>query len=165
MKKTIAKIFIGMALLFVGIIGFSRNDEAYAAEPVYQVYNPGNGDRLYTTSLSEQSSLVSVGWHKQGIAFYGLDSGSSVIRLYNPNNGMHYYTIYQTEKNQLVQAGWRHEGVAFYANYSDQATPSSTRIYNLYQPTTGAYYYTASYAEAVTLSGIGWRNQGVAFAV
>lgn len=40
--------------------------------PVYRLYNPNNGDHVFTTSASEKDSLVGLGWSNEEIAFFAI---------------------------------------------------------------------------------------------
>lgn len=43
--------------------------------PVYRLYNPGNGDHLFTTSETERDDLELHGWSPEGIAFFAVRKG------------------------------------------------------------------------------------------
>lgn len=60
-------IFFGLTMLF--LILFSGS--ALAAEkPVYRLYNPNNGEHLYTTDANEKETLYrSHGWGYEGIGW------------------------------------------------------------------------------------------------
>lgn len=40
--------------------------------PVYRVYNPNNGDHLFTVNENEKGWLVTVGWINEGVRFYAI---------------------------------------------------------------------------------------------
>ena len=51
-----------------GTIGFIYNSERCGAIPLYRVYNPGNNDHFYTTSLPERDNAIAMyGYQDQGI--------------------------------------------------------------------------------------------------
>ena len=39
---------------------------------MYRLYNPYSGDHHYTTSREERDMLVALGWHDEGIGWYGI---------------------------------------------------------------------------------------------
>jgi hypothetical protein len=41
--------------------------------PVYRLYNPNDGRHHFTTSATEKSSLISIGWNDEGIGFYAVE--------------------------------------------------------------------------------------------
>ena len=61
---------------------------------VYRVYNPYNGEHLYTTNYEEFKVITKNGWDDEGIAFMSesKEKGQAVYRVYNPNSGLHHYT-------------------------------------------------------------------------
>ena len=82
--------------------------------PIYRLYNPSNGDHLYTAEYGEADALVNDGWVYEGVPFFVTGNGYGVYRLYNPNSGEHLYTADVNEAQQLQDQGWTREGVAFY---------------------------------------------------
>lgn len=130
--------------------------------PLYRVYNPNNGEHLYTLSQSEAQGLIDLGWQDEGIGWYGgKTTGKAVYRLYNQNSGEHFYTLDAGEYENVAQAGWMKEGVAFYA-VEDTEIP----IYRVFNPNSqdaGSHHYTLSSMENTWLISEGWRAEGVAF--
>ena len=127
---------------------------------IYRVYNPNSGLHHYTPNLSESQSLISIGWHDEGIAFNTPSSGTPVYRLYNPNNGAHHYTTSDAETSMLMTNGWQSEGIAW---YSEGKTP----VYRLFNPNAGqksdAHHFTTSLAEKNNLLSLGWLDEGIAW--
>ena len=83
-------------------------------EPVFRLYNPYNGEHLYTTSENEASFLASLGWKREGTAWRS--SGTkNVLREFNPyaTVGTHNYTLSSVEDENLGSIGWRREGIAW----------------------------------------------------
>lgn len=88
--------------------------------PVYRLLNPNNGDHHYTTDKNEYTTLQTLGWKDEGIAFYSADTENEdyilLHRLYNPNAkdaGSHHYTVDSNERDELISQGWTYEGTAW----------------------------------------------------
>ena len=60
--------------------GYAEEGQAFSAQsapyipymPVYSLYNPNNGDFVYTIKASEFSMLYDAGWESRGIVFYAV---------------------------------------------------------------------------------------------
>ena len=132
-----------------------------SGEDVYRLFNPANGEHLFTSNVGEMNFLRSAGWRYEGVAFRAIvHSDVPVYRLYNPYTGDHLFTASGSERTQLVSAGWRDEGVAFYGS-SVYGVPQF-RLYNPYTRV-GSHFYTSSAAERDSLVRAGWRYEGIAF--
>lgn len=132
---------------------------------VYRLYNPNNGDHLFTTSDKEYKELEAVGWEGEGIAWFTPEeSDIPVYRLYNPNTGEHFYTDSEKEYNKVGKAGWKQEGRAFYSlTMTDE---DSQAIYRTFNPNTdgpGSHMFTVSAKEYNNMVRAGWRGEGIAF--
>ena len=125
---------------------------------VFRLYNPGDGNHLYTTGEAERDALVQAGWHDEGIAWTARVGRHAVYRLYNPGNGDHLLTTSFAEAKACVEAGWSYEGVPF------MACDTGTEIFRLYNPYSGQHLYTASSAERDNLCSVGWKAEGSFFA-
>lgn len=55
-----------------GLAFYAKNDNSFPYLPVYALFNPGNGDYIYTINPSEVGSLLGLGWESLGVVFYGL---------------------------------------------------------------------------------------------
>lgn len=124
---------------------------------VYRLYNPNNGDHMYTTSTSERNSLVSIGWKNEGVAWRSPDTGLVVYRMYNPNNGEHMFTISFNEASSMQAAGWIYEGVTF------ASAREGKPVYRLYNPNAGFHFFTTDKSERDSLVNVGWKSEGTAF--
>jgi hypothetical protein len=124
---------------------------------VYRLYNPNNGQHMYTTSTSERDGMVKAGWQSEGVGWTAADTGEVVYRLYNPNTGDHMFTVSYDEAKGLVDAGWTYEG----ANFA--SARSGKEVYRLYNSSTGQHIFTASMDERDGLVDAGWKNEGTAF--
>lgn len=127
--------------------------------PMHRLYNPYNGEHLYTKSLSENDWLVSIGWIAEGIGWTAPSSSNTpVYRLYNPNNGDHHYTVSLPEKDWLVTLGWVYEAIGWYSDDAKQVP-----IYRQFNPnaSVGTHNYTKNKAEDDWLATIGWVQEGI----
>ena len=130
-------------------------------EPVYRLYNPNNGDHVYTTEKAEVNNLESLGWNYEGEEWDAPRTSSSpVYRLYNPNSGEHHYTTSKAERNHLDAVGWNYEGIAWYSD-----TGKSVKVYRIYNPNAYAFnhFYTTSASEKNRLVKLGWNYEGIAW--
>jgi V8-like Glu-specific endopeptidase len=152
----------GVQLTASNINWIQNNVPALKATALYRVYNPNNGEHLYTRNLNEVISLTKVGWNYEGVNSQQPATGNAVYRLYNPNSGEHFYTLSSYERDSLVKAGWRYEQIAF---YSDAA--KHTAIYRLFNPNAKgkqiSHFYTSSSAERDSLVKIGWRYEQISW--
>ncbi|CRH90627.1 Uncharacterised protein [Chlamydia trachomatis] len=82
---------------------------------VYRLYNPRNGEHLYTTDTNERDVLFfDRGWRYEGDGWVAPDQGTPVYRLYNRGLQNHLYTSVLNEVNILISRhGWRQEGIKF----------------------------------------------------
>ncbi|MGM0237519.1 MBG domain-containing protein [Enterococcus sp. AZ103] len=140
-----------------------NSDEEQDRLPVYRVYNPNNGEHLYTLSAEEARWLIDdIGLNDEGISWHaGKTTGKAVYRLYNPNSGEHFYTLDQSEYNGVGSAGWTQEGIAFYT-----AEDTKIPIYRVFNPNSqdaGSHHYTLSTAENTWLLREGWKSEGIGF--
>lgn len=120
---------------------------------IYRLYNPANGDHLYTPSYDEATACHKAGWKYEGIAWIAPASGSLVMRLYNPGDGTHHYTADQDEIRGLQALGWALEGAAFRSG-------GGRPIWRMYNPNGGGHILTASGDEHRALTGLGWACEG-----
>lgn len=79
------------------------------SDAIYLLYNPNNGDHLYTPDFEEAKSCQEAGWEWQGVPFFAWADGTPVYRLYNHWTGEHFYTDSEKERNDLIAKGWRYE--------------------------------------------------------
>lgn len=127
--------------------------------PVFRLYNPNNGEHLFTQLVIESDVLIDAGWSFEGIAWYSPFSGIPVFRLYNPNSGEHFYTIAQNESSFLVSNGWTFEGTVFNSDIQEYRP-----VYRLYNPqaiNAGGHFYTTNASEKETLEKGGWIYEGI----
>lgn len=133
------------------------------------LYNPHNGDHLYTTSLAEYNRLISLEWQGQGldsgfpVASSGAPGSTALYRVYNPNNGEHLLVAHDEAKS-LTAIGWTAETGADgitgtpYCYLPQNGTVPVYRLYNPTQSPSNAdgHYYTPSATEASSLVQAGW---------
>lgn len=122
--------------------------------PVYRAYRADVDDHFLTGSRAEYDSL-SAEYSREGVAFYGVDSGAVVYRIYSPNSRQHHYTVDHSEAQKRVDEGWRAETVTF------AAAREGKPVYRLYNPNTGAHHFTADIAERDMLVDAGWNDEGI----
>lgn len=130
---------------------------------VFRLYNPNNGDHIFTADAKEVYRVTKAGWKYEGCAMKWPEKGDvDVYRLYNPNAGDHLFTTSEAERKNLVTAGWKYEGKAFRA-YSKAADAKAKAVYRLYNKNSGRHILTISDSEHNTLSGLGWHCEGIVF--
>lgn len=120
---------------------------------VYRLYNPNNGDHMYTVDFVEAKTLASAGWSYEGIEWKAPDKGNPVYRLYDVKSGRHLFTDDVEEKKSLIHAGWIYEKIAFFSS-------GSHPIYRLYNPNGGEHVLSAKRKEHNALSAAGWYCEG-----
>jgi beta-N-acetylglucosaminidase len=131
------------------------------ARSMYRLYNPYDGQHLYTSDVNERVVLTSIGWNYEGIGWKAPTASSSpVYRLYNPFSGDHHYTLDYNEYTTLGTIGWNQEGVGWYSD--DAEGMPLYRQFNPYE-TIGTHNYTADAAEDEYLGSIGWWREGIAW--
>ena len=115
---------------YLGSIGWNQegaNYQLYSGEETinsetssqyYRLYNPNSGRHFWTSNVSENSYLGSIGWNQEGINGYlflaTVTNSIPLYRLYNPNSGGHFWTVNEAEYNYLGSIGWNQEGIAGY---------------------------------------------------
>ena len=122
---------------------------------IYRLYNPYNGQHMFTASYDEAQYLCDIGWNDEGVD-WKQGNGGRVYRLYNANNGDHFFTTSLIEVVECVMRGWKLEGIGFKEG-------STTEIYRLFNPNNGEHFYTSSEAEFRNLTKVGWTDEGVGF--
>lgn len=93
-------------------------------QPLYRLYNHGNGDHFYTTSLEQvQIAEASDGYDLEGIAGYVyLSQQPDSLPLYRlDDQGIHFYTTSEQEDQSVEdQPGWDGEGIQCYMASAEQ---------------------------------------------
>lgn len=152
----------GVQLTASNINWIQNNVPALKSTALYRLYNPNNGEHLYTKNLNEVISLTKSGWNYEGVNSQQPATGNAVYRLYNPNSGEHFYTTSVTERDSLVKAGWKYEQIAFYSD-----TAKHTAIYRLFNPNAKgkqiSHFYTSSSAERDSLVKTGWKYEQISW--
>ena len=137
----------------------TENTEA-AKISVYRLYQPSNGEHLYTTDVHEKDVLYEQqGWGYEGIAWYAVNGkGEPVYRLYNANQQNHLYTTDVNEVNVLTNGyGWTKDFNGQPLFYSNGDAPVY-RVYNEAQ--SGMHHLTTDQNEYNTLPQYGWIQEG-----
>lgn len=137
----------------------------FDGQVMYRLYNPYNGEHLYTADTLERDVLDNIGWNYEGIGWIAptYDASTPVYRLNNPFAplGDHHYTTSLVEYEACIEAGWEGEGIAWYSADEETGVP----IYRQYNPfaSSGTHNYTADENERDTLVDLGWKDEGVAW--
>lgn len=118
---------------------------------IYRLYNPNDGDHLYTEFIAEAYACVREGWRYEGVAWIADDEGDPVYRLYV--DGRHIFTANEAEMKAMVLQGAADEGIAFRSS-------GPVEIWRMYNPNTGDHVLTASRDEHDALSKAGWYCEG-----
>ncbi|WP_339101903.1 hypothetical protein [Candidatus Enterococcus clewellii] len=167
--KKVKVLLMGFLMVIAFSVFFSSKAEAdiNGGGPVYRLYNPKNGDHLYTQFESERDHLVRNEWRNETYGktnFYFLSaqmytSRKQAWRLYNPKMDRHMLTTDSSERAHLVKNGWNSESTAMFMVYT-----FGEPIYRMYNPNNPAWVYVRS-AEANNLVRAGWQRQRIEFYV
>ena len=128
---------------------------------VYRMYNPVNGEHLYTTDAHEVDVIFKTqGWGKEGIGWYTAKEGIPVYRLYNPRLGNHLYTSDRNEINIITRTqGWVLDFNGEPVMYASGDIP----IYRLFNPgLQGQHHLTTDFNEYKVIPKWGWQPEGTA---
>ena len=129
--------------------------------PVYRMYNPVNGEHLFTANPQEVEVLYKYqGWGKEGIGWYYTERGTPVYRLYSPKFNNHLYTSNWAEITLITtQQGWVFDFDRRPVMYSN----GPVSIYRLYNPSlSDQHHLTTSNHEYNLATQWGWKKEGVA---
>lgn len=172
-KKLSKTIVTALAITVLGISGLGLTAYAHDGEAspieVYRLYNPNNGEHLFTKDVGERDYLDAIGWDYEGIAFTAISSGQHVYRVYNPYSGEHHYTTNNNEVADLYAKGWNYEGTSWCYDYDGIITTKD--VHRLYNPNAtgiyevGAHHYTTNEGEKDWLVSLGWQYEGVGWKV
>lgn len=138
---------------------------------VTRLYNPSNGDHVYTTDRGEVKALVKAGYKSEGAIGVAPAGLADLHRLYNVDTGEHILTDDLAEVQSLLKqgknlsdgtrAGWQYEGVAFIAYADDRG---AEKIHRLYRKG-GFHLLTSDPNEVAKLKADGWVDEGVKFSL
>ncbi|WP_394404984.1 hypothetical protein [Streptococcus sp. 20-1249] len=159
MKKNIKKLLL--VLLTSSAVLFSTNLIS-ADSYVYRLYNPRNGEHLYTTDINERDVLFfDHGWGYEGDGWVAPENGTPVYRLYNRGLQNHLYTSDLNEVNVLTSRhGWTKDNNGKPVFYSG----GDVNIYRVYNPKLrGLHHWTTDLNEYNVLPRHGWKQEGVKF--
>ncbi|HFH9836764.1 TPA: hypothetical protein ACGOON_000093 [Streptococcus suis] len=130
---------------------------------IYRLYNPSNGEHLYTIDLNEAKVLYTKhNWGYEGIGWYAPSKGTAVYRLYNAKLQNHLYTSDTNEVRVLTSRhGWTSDNNGRPVFYSG----GNVKIYRVYNAKLrGLHHWTTDVNEYNTLPKHGWAQEGVKFA-
>lgn len=126
---------------------------------MYRVYNPNNGEHLFTANKKEYDYLSANGWNGEDIAWIApkasLEGATAMTRMYDKNSGEHHYTKNEKEIKALEDLGWTNEGKKWAT-----AAKNENVIHRLYNPNetrAGRHHYTLNDKEKDHLDSIGWN--------
>lgn len=187
----------GEGNLTIGKVEEGKNDnkksdhEAPTAKvvEVVRLFNPWNGDHLFTWDEKEVFAAEKAGWTNEGTVWkaYGHEGdyrkfvnqdakvGTPVYRLFNQYSGEHLYTTSTEEYNKNVAAGWTGEGVSFYTVKATDGKPAQNEtsdkiinkskvdsVYRMFNPfaKVGTHLYGGIEENAKCLAD-GWKADNV----
>lgn len=127
---------------------------------MFRLYNPNDGNHMFTTSEAEKKVLVSKGWKDEGVAWDVDNNVIPVYRLFNNNNGDHMFTASYDECNTLIDGGWTYEGICDFASRSNS---KGIPVYRYYNKDSGQHMFTTNKTEGDSLVKSGWKSEGVAW--
>lgn len=157
---------------------------------VVRLYNPWNGDHLFTSDTKEVFNAEKAGWTNEGTFWkayhhegdyrkaFGTNGklGTPVLRLFNQYTGEHLYTTSTEEYNARVANGWTGEGVSFYSVAANaDGTPKTAEdskkvvvknkvdsVYRMFNPfvQVGTHLYGGCEENAKCLAD-GWKADNV----
>lgn len=131
-----------------------------AGGPVYRLYDPNDGNHMFTANKAEHDILDAAGWNSEGIVWNAPKGGVlPVYRMYAPHNGDHMLTTSFAEADEAQELhGYKYEGVPFFAD-----DKTGKPVYRLLRKDKALHHYTASKEELERLKKNGWNDEGVAF--
>lgn len=141
----------------------AQTEAAQGAVTIYRLYNPRNGEHLYTADANEKNVLFQKhGWGYEGEAWYAPNKGKDslpVYRLYNAGLQNHLYTIDTNEVRVLTtKHGWTKDNGGRPVFYSG----GKANIYRVYNPKLrGLHHWTTDQNEYRVLPKHGWKQEGI----
>lgn len=139
---------------------------------VRRLYNPYNGDHVYSTDKGESDRLVGSGYLDEGSLGTAPTDVVVLYRLYNFDSGEHLLTESYAEALALAKkgksysdgrkTGWHSEGEPFVA-YVGGAGP--VKVHRLYDANGGFHLLTSDAGEMKALASKGWKDEGVKFSL
>lgn len=167
-----------------------HNTDKLEVVEVVRLYNPWNGDHLFTSDTKEVFNAEKAGWTNEGTFWkayhhegdyrkvFGTNGklGTPVLRLFNQYTGEHLYTTSTEEYNARVANGWTGEGVSFYSVAANEdGTPKAAEdsdkvvgktkvdsVYRMFNPfvQVGTHLYGGVEENAKCLAD-GWKADNV----
>lgn len=116
----------------VSVIAPSRAPFEVALEgTVYRLYNPADGDHIYTVNADEAKGLYDAGWDLETSP--GMTSGKDgvpIYRLTNDASREHMFTADKREKNKLSKNGWTVDNGGEPVFYGAESGRAMYRLFN-----------------------------------
>lgn len=101
------------------------------AGTIYRLFDPANGDHIYTVNLEERNSLLNAGWQLETSPGMSAASGGvPIYRLINNANREHLFTANEHEKNTLANNGWSVENGGKPVFYGSKTGKPVYRLFN-----------------------------------
>ena len=161
-KKAMAVLLAATTVVTSFALPQTARAETTDNTPIYRLYNPDNGEHLYTTDENERDTLyASYGWGYEGVAWYSANEGTPVYRLYNNVLCNHLYTTDLNEIRVLTSmdnTAWTVDNNNEPLFYS-AGDVSIYRVYN--EGLNGMHHLTTDKNEYDTLPTYGWAQEGV----
>lgn len=161
-KKITTAVLAGTMLVSAFVPGMTVKAAETDSVPIYRLYNPDNGEHLYTTDENERNVLFNAyGWGYEGVAWYSSTEGTPVYRLYNNVLCNHLYTTDTNEVKVLTSmpdGAWTIDNNEQPLFYSSGDVPIY-RVYN--RELQGMHHLTTDKNEYDTLPVYGWTQEGV----
>ena len=145
----------------IEMILYIEENSSESYPPVFRIYNPFNGEHLYTTDSHEVKILFKdYGWGIEGVGWYSSTEGIPVYRLYNPIINNHLYTSDLNEINIITRDyGWIMDNdgkPVMYSTGDEEDVP----VYRLYNPYNNMHHLTTDENEYNVLPDYGWQQEG-----
>ena len=138
---------------------------------VRRLYNPNNGDHVYTTDPTEVAALLKAGMEDEGTLGVAPEGYGVLYRFANADTGQHLWTDDYVEAKDLLRRGenlsdgtrhgWQYEGEAMVVHEGDQGAVKMHRLYREGAP----HLLTADRNEIDSLVADGWKDEGVKFSL
>ena len=167
-EGNVTAISPGTAIISVSDFGkaaFCEITVASDSVPVYRMYNPVNGEHLYTADAHEVDVIYRTqGWGFEGVGWYSSKSGTKVYRLYSPKFNNHLYTSDENEMKIITSKyGWVFDNIRNGVPQPVMYSNGDTKIYRLYNPgQNDQHHLTTDENEYNIIPKWGWRQEGVA---
>lgn len=158
LKKLVSHVLLG-GLVVSMASGMSSKADFNPYLEIYRLFNPANGDHIYTCAEYEAQDLIAEGWESENSPGWSTDpDGVEIFMLTNESSGEHLFTADKREKNTLAKNGWRVDNDGFPVFYG--VDESGKPMYRLFNPNAAnaisSHHYTQDKNEIKQLKKQGW---------